>query len=338
MSGDAGYPVAVDAAAMALRRHPHLRLILVGAAAELEKAVAERALDFGARLQIEPATEVVSMDESPAKALRGKKDSSMRVALNLVQQGRAQACVSAGNTGALMATARYVLKMLPGIDRPAIISAMPSQNGHTHMLDLGANAECTAEHLAQFAVMGAVVAAAVSGLERPRVALLNIGHESIKGNQVTKAAAELLEASELNFVGYIEGDGIYVGDVDVVVCDGFTGNIALKASEGTAKLISAYLRAELTRTWWSRLAAVLIYPVLRRFQQRADPRAYNGASFVGLQGIVIKSHGSADALAMANAIHIADLEVEKSVPSRISRLLDQALLPARTDALTEPAD
>jgi phosphate acyltransferase len=261
--------------------------------------------------------------------VRNKKDSSMRVAVNLVKQGRAQAAVSAGNTGALMATAKFVLKTLPGIDRPAIISAIPSVNGHVHMLDLGANAECSAEQLLQFAIMGSALVTATLGIERPKVALLNIGEEEIKGNDVIKQAAQLLAASKLNYIGFVEGDGVFLRDIDVVVCDGFAGNIALKTGEGVARLIYHFIKEEFTRSLFTKLAAVMAMPALKALGGRMDPRNYNGASLAGLNGIVIKSHGSADAQAFATAIRVAVREVEQAVPQRIAGLM-AATLPALT--------
>ncbi|HET7314721.1 phosphate acyltransferase PlsX [Salinisphaera sp.] len=326
MSGDHGSAVTVDAAIESLGRHDDIALRLVGDSAALEALVAERrgrsktAALFD-RLDIVHAGEVVDMDESPARALRQKKDSSMRVAVNLVQADEADACVSAGNTGALMATARFVLKTLSGIDRPAIISPIPSRQGHTLMLDLGASAESTPEQLFQFAVMGAVLASAVHGVEQPRVGLLNIGAEEIKGNQQIKDAGRLLSASGLNYIGFVEGDDIFIGDVDVVVCDGFVGNVALKTSEGLGKLIAQYLREEFTRNWLTKASAVLAMPVLNAFRNRVDPRQYNGATLVGLQGTVVKSHGDADATAFASAIGVARLEVAQSVPRRIRQQL-----------------
>jgi phosphate acyltransferase len=321
MSGDHGHAVAVKAARLALHEHPDLRIVLVGDQAALAKSVAANHLGGDSRVAIQHATEVVAMDELPSRALRGKKDSSMRVAINLVKQGRAQACVSAGNTGALMATARFVLKMLPGIDRPAIITAIPSVDGHTYMLDLGANAECTAEQLCQFAVMGSALVTAVAGIERPRIGLLNIGEEEIKGGDVIRQAAALIQAAGLNYVGFIEGDHVFLDPVDVVVCDGFTGNIALKTGEGVAKLIGKFLKEEFSANLLHKLAAVAAYPALRNLGKRIDPRRYNGASFLGLNGIVIKSHGSADALSFANAIKVALREVEQDIPARISALM-----------------
>lgn len=325
MSGDHGYNVAVDAALLALKAHPELSLILVGDEAQLREALTLRKHADDPRLTLQHASEVVEMHESPSKVLRGKKDSSMRVAINLVKDGRAQAAVSAGNTGALMATAKFVLKTLPGIDRPAIVSAIPSVNGHVHMLDLGANAECGADQLVQFAVMGSALVTAVYGIERPKVALLNIGEEEIKGNDTIKLAASILQQSSLNYIGFVEGDGIFLDDVDVVVCDGFVGNVALKTGEGVAKLIHQFMKEEFTRNIFTKAAAVAAMPALKALGKRIDPRNYNGASFAGLTGIVVKSHGSADEVAFAHAIGVALTEVEKDVPARISRLLSSTL-------------
>jgi glycerol-3-phosphate acyltransferase PlsX len=261
--------------------------------------------------------------------MRKKKDSSMRVAINLAHDGRADAVVSAGNTGALMATARFVLKTLPGIDRPAICTTIPSRNGHTHMLDLGANVDCSAEHLFQFAVMGSVLTEAIDNVERPRVGLLNIGSEAMKGNAQVKAADEYLADAPLNYIGFVEGDDIYSENVDVVVCDGFVGNISLKTAEGVAKLISYYMKEEFKRGLYNKLAGLIAMPVLRSFRKRIDPGAYNGASLLGLKGIVIKSHGGADVNAYANAIEIAALEVQKSVPRQIQQHI-QPLLERQT--------
>ena len=316
MGGDHGPRVIVPAALEQLKRDPVIRLILVGREEVLTPLVPPEAL--GPRLRIHPATQEVAMDESPSKALRNKKDSSMRVAIDLVRSGEADACVSAGNTGALMATARFVLKMLPCVDRPAIITAIPSLHGQTHMLDLGANVDCTAEHLFQFAVMGSELLSAVDGIAAPKVGLLNIGQEEIKGNEQVKRAHELLSGSSLNYVGYVEGDDVYLGDLDVVVADGFVGNVALKTSEGVAKMVSVRLREGFRRNWLSRLAALVSMPVLNDFKRRFDPRRYNGASLLGLRGIVIKSHGGADALAFRNAIAIAKKEVFANVPQRIA--------------------
>ena len=269
------------------------------------------------------------MDELPSSALRSKKDSSMRVAIDLVKEGSAHACVSAGNTGALMATARFVLKTLPGIDRPAICFALPTIKGHTHMLDLGANLDADAETLFQFAVMGAALTSAVENMSRPTVGLLNIGAEEIKGHEQVKEAGRLLAASELNYVGFIEGDDIYAGTVDVVVCDGFVGNVALKTSEGVARMIRYYMEQEFKRSLLTKMVAVLAMPVLKAFKAKIDPRQYNGASLLGLQGIVIKSHGGADVLAYSNAIKEAVMEVRKNVPQRIAKQLEELLVERR---------
>lgn len=325
MSGDHGLPATVPGALRALQQYPDAELVLVGEPAALESALKPVPAALRGRLHVHPATQVVAMDESPSKALRNKKDSSMRVALDLLKRGEVQAVVSAGNTGALMATARFVLKTLPGIDRPAIISALPSQRGHTHMLDLGANAECSPEHLLQFAVMGSAMVAALDRIERPRVALLNIGEEEIKGNETIKAAAALLQASSLNYVGFVEGDGIFHADVDLVVTDGFVGNVALKTGEGVAKLVTHFLREAFTASALTRVMALMVKPILRRFAERVDPRLHNGASFVGLNGIVIKSHGGADELAFANAIAVGIREVQQNLPGRITALLQNAV-------------
>lgn len=325
MGGDIGPEVTVPAALQALEEDKGLRLILVGQ----EEVINAHLLRFGARtserLTIQPASQVVEMAELPSVALRSKKDSSMRVAINLVKEGGAQACVSAGNTGALMATGRFVLKTLPGIDRPAIITALPTVKGHCHVLDLGANVDSTAEHLLEFAVMGAELVSAVDKIARPTVALLNIGAEEIKGNERVKEAARLLEESDLNYIGFIEGDGIYSGEADVVVCDGFVGNVALKSSEGVAKMIGHYMKAGFNRNIFTKLAGLVAMPVLKSFRTKIDPRRYNGASLVGLQGIVIKSHGGADVLAFNNAIKVAVTEVKNNVPARISEHLEAIL-------------
>ncbi|MGQ0502883.1 MAG: phosphate acyltransferase PlsX [Panacagrimonas sp.] len=328
MSGDHGLPVTVAAALSCLLENPELQVILVGDEASIAAQLKKLKAAPQARLTVRHASEVVGMDESPSKALRSKKDSSMRVAINLVKSGEAQAMVSAGNTGALMATGKFVLKTLPGIDRPAIVSAIPSVNGHVHMLDLGANAECTAEQLFQFAVMGSALITAMRGETRPRVALLNIGSEDIKGNDTIKAAATLLQASSLNYIGFVEGDGIFLSDVDLVVCDGFVGNVALKTGEGVAKMIRQFLKEEFTASFLHKAAAVAAMPALKALGKRIDPRHYNGATMLGLNGTVVKSHGSADVLGFSNAIRVGVREVQQDVPTRISHLLGEALRPA----------
>ena len=325
MGGDHGPAVTVPAALKALREHPDLDLILVGDEAVLEQHLRPLTRDV-ARIRIHHASQVVAMDDLPSHALRNKKDSSMRVAINLVKKGEADACVSAGNTGALMATARFVLKTLPGIDRPAICTALPTMNGDSvHILDLGANVDSSAGHLLEFGLMGSVLVSSVEGAERPRVGLLNIGEEEMKGNERVKEAARLLAESPLNYVGNVEGDGVFRGEADVVVCDGFVGNVALKTTEGVARMISHFMKQAFTRNWLTRLAAVVAMPVLNSLRRQIDPRRYNGASLLGLRGIVVKSHGGADALSYANAIKIATLEVRKNVPERISAELEKIL-------------
>lgn len=317
MGGDHGPSVVVPAAIAALTKEPEIKLILVGRREPLLEQLSRHKAQESERLSVHHAPEVVEMDEPPAQALRSKKASSMRVALDLVKQGEAQAMVSAGNTGALMATARFVLKTLPGIDRPAIIQTLPAIKGHTHVLDLGANVDCTPEQLLQFAIMGSILVSAIENKARPRVGLLNVGQEDIKGNEVTKKAAELLRASHVNYVGYVEGNDIYTGDVDVVVCDGFVGNIALKASEGLARMVWHFMRHEFKKNLGTRLAALVARPPLRALGQRLDTRRYNGATLIGLNSTVIKSHGSADELAFEHAIFEALSEVRNQVPERI---------------------
>lgn len=325
MGGDFGPEVVLPAAVNIIQKRAHAHIILVGDEARLKACAEKLSINFNERLQIRHASEVVEMHDEPALALRKKKDSSMRVAINLVHDGHADAIVSAGNTGALMATAKFVLKTLPGIARPAISTTIPSITGHTHMLDLGANVDCSADHLFQFAVMGSVLAEAVDNTERPKVGLLNIGSEAMKGNAQVKEADELLATAPINYIGFVEGDDIYNGTADVVVCDGFVGNVSLKTSEGVAKMVSHFMREEFTKSLYNRLAALVAMPVLKAFRKRIDPRAYNGASMLGLQGIVIKSHGGADVYAYANAIEIALLEVEKLVPQRIRTRIEPLL-------------
>ena len=321
MGGDIGPEATVPAALEALREYQDLDIILVGDEAVLEKSLLRHKAAVSDRLRIRHARQGGEMDDLPSHAMRNKKDSSMRVAINLVKEGEASACISAGNTGALMATARFVLKMLPGIDRPAICTALPTMTGHTWMLDLGANVDVGADHLLQFSVMGSVMASAVDGNTSPRIGLLNIGEEEIKGNEQVKEAAGLLSSSHLNYGGYAEGDDIYKGGFDVIVCDGFVGNVSLKTTEGVAKMIAQFIREEFSRNLLTKAAALITMPVLRAFRRRIDPRRYNGASLLGLRGIVIKSHGSADALAFANAIKVGVLAVRESVPERISSQL-----------------
>ena len=324
MGGDHGPHVTVPAALNFLKSNSDVDVVLVGLRDAIEAELKARGARSSPRLRVHHASEVVLMDESPALALRNKKDSSIRVAVELVKNGEAHACVSAGNTGALMAVSRFVLKMLPGIDRPAIIAALPSMRGSTYVLDLGANVDCGPEHLLQFAIMGATLVAAVEHKDRPSVGLLNIGEEDIKGNEVVKKAAELLRESEVNFIGNIEGGGIYKGEADVVVCDGFVGNVMLKASEGMVQMVRSFIRQEFMRSVLARLAGVIVMPVLYAFRKRLDPRRFNGATLLGLRGIVVKSHGSADVFGFERAIERAMEEVRNEVLHRLMRRFGQA--------------
>jgi phosphate acyltransferase len=321
MGGDHGPSVTIPASINALSRYDQLHIILVGDK-ELIQIELQKNKYTNTRLSIQHASEVVEMDESPQSALKNKKDSSMRVAINLIKEEKAQACVSAGNTGALMATARYVLKMLPGIDRPAIASSLPSQKGTTYMLDLGANTDCTAENLLQFAVMGAMLVSSVTGNPKPSVGLLNIGSEDMKGNEVVRQAGELLRRSHLNFYGNVEGNDIFKGTTDVVVCDGFVGNVALKTAEGIAQLMGRFLTQEFKRNWITKSMAFVSLLVLNRFKKRLDPRRYNGASFLGLKGIVVKSHGGADSYSFFYAIRTAIEESKNNVLENIQKQLE----------------
>jgi phosphate acyltransferase len=328
MGGDHGPHVTVPAALEFQARLADVDIVLVGPRAALEAELAARSAVAGPRLRVHHASEVVAMDEPPVQALRYKKDSSMRVAVNLVKNGEAHACVSAGNTGALMAISRFVLKTLSGIDRPAIATVLPNmRRTNTYVLDLGANVDCTPENLLQFGIMGAMLVAAVEHKERPSVGLLNIGVEDIKGNETVKQAADLLRGSGLNFAGNVEGDDIYKGTVDVVVCDGFVGNVALKASEGVLQMMASALREEFSRNPFTRLAALVALPVIRAFRRRMDYRRYNGASLLGLRGIVIKSHGSADVFAFSQALERAVEEVRNNVPQRIAARMAQLQVP-----------
>ena len=318
MGGDHGPVVTVAAARAFLQRHHEARVILVGRQDALEIAVGEMGGDLADRFSVQPAEQVVDMDESPTSAMKNKKDSSMRVAIELVKSGEADAVVSAGNTGALMAISRFVLKTLPGIDRPAIASAMPTQGGRVYMLDLGANVDCSAEHLFQFGVMGAMLATAVERRDNPSVGLLNIGSEAIKGNDVVKQAGALLQSSGLNFYGNVEGDDIYKGTTDVIVCDGFVGNVALKTSEGLAQMLARILKEEFGRGTLTKCMGLLAMPVLNRIKKRVDHRIYNGAVLIGLKGVVVKSHGSADAFAFEQAIYRAADAAANRLISRIA--------------------
>jgi glycerol-3-phosphate acyltransferase PlsX len=341
MGGDHGPSVTVPACLDFLEADPDASLLLVGRPESLSSEMKKTGADRHPRLEVVPAAEIVAMDEDVRTAIRTKKHSSMRIAIDLVKKGRASACVSAGNTGALMGTAKFVLKTLAGIDRPAFCAVLPTRaGGQVYALDLGANAQCTPEHLVQFAIMGATLVSAMEGKARPSVGLLNIGSEEIKGNEVVKKAGELLRRTALNFYGNVEGDDIYKGTTDVVVCDGFAGNIALKASEGVAKMLGDFLREEYTRSLYARFAALVSYPVIRKFRDRVDHRRYNGAALLGLRGIVVKSHGSADRFAFRRALERAATESSSGLLERIAGEMERLsrlglLAPAEVPAATQ---
>ncbi len=318
MGGDHGPHVTVRAAVDFLKRAQDINLILVGLTDAIQVELKALHAKVGPRLRILHASEVIKMDDPLQVALRTKKDSSMRVMANLVKSGEADVGISAGNTGALMAISRFVLKTLPGIDRPAIAGVLPAKTGRTYVLDLGANVDCSPEHLYQFAIMGSALVSATDGIDRPTVGLLNVGEEEIKGNEVVKQTTELLRASGLNFRGNVEGDDIYKGTVDVVVCDGFVGNTLLKASEGIAKLIGGHLKDEFKSNIFTRIAGVMSLPVLNALKKRMDPRRYNGATLLGLNGVIIKSHGSADAYSFRYAIERGADQVRGGLLRRIT--------------------
>jgi len=325
MGGDHGPSVVVPAAASVLTRQQDLELVLVGLEESLQPALEEHGLGDEPRVSVRPASQVVASDDDVAQAMRAKRDSSIHVAAKLVKSGEVEGFVSAGNTGALMAISRFVLKTLPGIDRPAIATFLPTKSGQVLMLDLGANVDCNSDHLFQFAVMGEVAARAVYRVDRPSIGLLNIGEENIKGNDVVKVAGQLLRESQLNYIGNVEGRDIFSGKTDVVVADGFVGNVALKTSEGTAELIAHFLRQAFSSSWLSRLAGLVARPVLKDFKRRVDHREYNGAMLLGLNGIVVKSHGSADAYAFSRAIEVAASEARNGMNRRITNELQQML-------------
>lgn len=327
MGGDFGPKITVPASLNFLKSHPDASITLVGNESIIKKFLKKPIESFD-RLSIIHTTQFVTMDESPQSALKNKKSSSMRLAINLVKEGLADAIVSAGNTGALMATGRFVLRMLPGIDRPAIASFLPNQKGTSCMLDLGANADCTSHHLTQFAIMGSILSSVISKKKKPSVGLLNIGSESIKGNEVTKETYELLKKSHLNFYGNVEGNDIFKGTTDVVVCDGFVGNISLKTTEGLAKMFADFLGQEFKKNIGTKFLALFALPVLKAFKKRLDPRRYNGAAFLGINGIVVKSHGSADAFSFEHALMTAYEEANSKMIAKISKQLkiDQKLI------------
>ena len=326
MGGDYGPSEIIPAALFSLKKYKQLNLILVGKEEILREELKKHSSLGHERISISHAPEIVAMDEPPSQALRSKKESSMRIAIELVRDGHAKACVSAGNTGALMATARFILKMLPGMDRPAICTTLPGKKGYTHVLDLGANVDSSSEQLFQFAIMGAQLASAVKNKDNPTIALLNIGEENIKGNDRVKQAATLLEESHLNYVGYVEGNNLYTGDVDVIVCDGFVGNVAIKASEGVASFLHHHVNKAFMSNIYSRFAAMIAMPVLKSLESKIDPKRYNGASLLGLRGIVIKSHGGAERVSFATAIDEAIIEVKNNIPERINEKLEQLLI------------
>jgi len=326
MGGDFGPSEIIPAALFSLNKYQKLNLILVGNENILREELKKHKPLANPRISISHASEIVAMNESPSQALRNKKESSMRIAIELVRDGHAKACVSSGNTGALMATARFVLKMLPGIDRPAICTTLPGKNGYSHVLDLGANVDSSSEQLFQFAIMGAQLTKAIKNKTEPTIALLNIGEEDIKGNDRVKQAATLLEESSLNYVGYIEGNNLYSGNYDVIVCDGFVGNVAIKASEGVADFLQYHVKKAFKNSIYSKFTALLALPVLKTIEQKIDPKRYNGASLLGLRGIVIKSHGGAERISFATAIDEAIIEVNNNIPERISEKLEQLLI------------
>ena len=323
MSGDSGARECIPGALRALATDAALELILVGDPNVIQPELASAAAEVRSRVSVHPAASVVGMSEHPRDAIRRRKDSSMRLAIDLVKDGRAQAMVSAGNTGALTAMSHFVLKTVGPVERAPIMSAVPARNGgHTHMLDLGANSKATALQLAQFATMGSIVARDVFDIATPRVGLLNIGEEDMKGHEIVQAAHALITATSLNYVGFVEGNDIFSGDVDVVVTDGFTGNVALKTMEGVAGLIAGRLRKEFSASTLDRLAGLVARPVLRRVAAGLDPRRYNGACMVGLNGIVVKSHGGADSVAFARAIALAAVAAERGLTSHIAQALE----------------
>ncbi len=338
MSGDYGAATTVPAALDVLVSQPQLSMILVGDQDTIEQQL--RQYDdhdvsaLRSRIELVHSSQVVAMDDKPSLALRNKKDSSMRVAINLVKEQKAQACVSAGNTGALMATARFVLKMLPGIQRPAICTAIPTMKGHVHMLDLGANIDVSSDHLFEFAVMASVLAEVVDKVKNPSIGLLNIGEEELKGNDQIKEAAKQIANSPLNYYGFVEGDDIYKGTTDIVVCDGFVGNVALKTSEGVAKMIGHYLKQAYNRNWLTRLLAFLSLSILKSFKKQIDPGEYNGASLLGLRGIVVKSHGGAGRRAFAQAVRVALLEVEQNITLQLSQRIEELLLASQQNQVS----
>lgn len=326
MGGDFGPRVTIPATLNALKQYPLLSAKLVGHTEAITPYLTRLSSDIACRLDVVHAPDTISMSEKPSRTLRNGQESSMYKALKLVSEGEAQACVSAGNTGALMVLGRYILRMLPGIDRPAIISSIPTALGHCYILDLGANVDCSAEHLLQFAIMGSVMVEAVDGIDKPTVGLLNIGQEEVKGNEQVKLASRLIEEKGgLNYIGYVEGDELYKGKADIVVCDGFVGNIALKSSEGLARLIGQKFQDSFKRGIYRRFLAFLASPVLNELKKQIDPSRRNGASLLGLQGIVIKSHGAANEKCFGFALDQAVAEIAQNVPNKICHEIEHKL-------------
>ncbi len=325
--GDFGFPVTINAGINALKAYDDLLVNFVGDKNGIERELNNNSLysRLSDRIFITHANEVINMDDSASEALRHKKDSSMRVAINLVKDGEADACVSAGNTGALMSIARFVLKTISGVDRPAIMSAVPTLKGPTHVLDLGANIDSKPSTLLQFAIMGSIAVQNTENIDNPSVGLLNVGTEELKGNEKSQQTSELLKNSSLNYVGFVEGDDIYKGNIDVIVCDGFEGNIALKASEGVAKMFSHFIKKSFTKNFFTKLVSILVKPVIKDFRSKVDPGKYNGASLLGLKGVVVKSHGNADIDSFQQAIKEAYLEAHAKITDKISEQLTREL-------------
>ena len=321
MSGDHGLSASVPAAIESLKNHNDLFLILVGDAQLIQPLIPKDFKDLqNQRYSIIHTDQFIAMDDEVITAIRSKKKSSMRLGINAVKNKEAEACVSAGNTGALMALSKIILKMIPGIDRPAICGSLPTKNGQCYILDLGANIECDAKHLYQFSILGSALVQSLEISEKPIIGLLNVGSEEFKGNNTIKEAGQILQESNLNYAGFIEGDEMFNGNHDVIVSDGFAGNIALKSIEGVAQLISHFIRTEFNKSLLTKISAILSYPVMKAVKKKVDPRKYNGASLLGLQGVVVKSHGGADAYAFSQAIDTAYFEVKNQILDKIESL------------------
>ena len=326
MSGDHGVSSSVPAAIESIEKFDDMFLILVGDQDKINPLISDKIKILeNTRYKILHTKESINMDDEIISAIRGKKKSSMRLGINAVKNKDADACVSAGNTGALMALSKIILKTIPGIDRPAICGSLPTKSGQFHMLDLGANVECNAKHLYQFSLMGSALVQSLELNNKPVIGLLNIGSEEFKGNDTIKSAGQLISKSNLNYAGFVEGDDMFSGKFDVVVADGFAGNIALKSIEGVAKVISHFIKTEFTKNMFTKLSALISLPVLKSVKQRVDPREYNGASLVGLQGVVVKSHGGADSYAFSQAINTAYYEVKNELLNKIESLIQTEL-------------